>query len=153
MLYTINNLLKVNFSKYVKDLTTYLLHSFGIEHDRITLHVDTIESLMSIENLIPCGLIINELVSNSLEHAFPDSKKGEIKVILEYIDNINHYELTVKDNGVGMREKFDIQTTNTLGLKIVTNLIKQLDGKVDVRNGKGTEYKITFPPADYNKRL
>jgi PAS domain S-box-containing protein len=153
LLYTSNNLLKVNFSKYVKDLTTYLLHSFGIEHDRIILHVDTVESLMSIENLIPCGLIINELVSNSLEHAFPEQMKGEIYVILKYIDDTNHYELTVKDNGIGLPNNFDIHVSSTLGLKIVTNLVKQLNGKMEVKNGKGTEYKIVFPPADYNRRL
>ena len=98
---------------------------------------------MKLNKAIPCGLIINELLSNSLKHAFAGKEGGEITVVITYNDK-NRCTLTVSDNGVGIPESFDIMKTNTLGLKLVTNLVKQLVGTVELDRTGGTTYKIIF---------
>jgi two-component sensor histidine kinase len=93
---------------------------------------------------IPCGLIINELVTNSLKYAFPDGRKGEINIAFSQ-NNSNFYELFVGDNGVGISEDMDIKNTDSLGLRLVTMLvIDQLEGEIELKRNNGTKFSIKF---------
>jgi two-component sensor histidine kinase len=93
---------------------------------------------------IPCGLIINELVTNSLKYAFPDGRKGEIDIAFRQ-KNSNMYELFVGDNGVGISKDLDINNTDSLGLRLVTMLVNdQLEGQIDLNRDNGTNFSIRF---------
>jgi len=106
--------------------------------------------LLNIDTAIPCGLIINELMSNSLKYAFPENRKGNISVILKPQEE--NLVLIVKDNGAGFREDTDFKQKKTLGLKLVNTLSAQLDGKVEIIHKGGTECRITFKKLNYQKR-
>jgi two-component sensor histidine kinase len=92
---------------------------------------------------MPCGLIVNELVSNSLKHAFPGDKKGEIYVGISSDGNGN-YMLTVGDNGVGFPEDLDFRDTQSLGLQLLLMLVEQIEGRIELNRSSGTELKIMF---------
>jgi len=99
---------------------------------------------LGIDFAVPCGLIINELVTNSIKYAFPGEKKGEIKIVLGKIDE-SEYELIVSDNGIGFPEDIDFRKTKTLGLHLVSILAEdQLSGKINIDRSKGTEFSIRF---------
>jgi two-component sensor histidine kinase len=93
---------------------------------------------------------ISELISNTLKHAFPNKKKGEIHVSLKIKGNI--FYLTISDNGVGLPEDLDFQNTESLGLQLVNTLTNQLDGKIELNRKHGTEFKITFTESKYKER-
>ncbi len=140
-LYHSENLLNIDFEPYIRSLTDELIRSYGAAKVAVNIEVDTIS--VSVDTAIPCGLIINELVSNSLKHAFPDGK-GEIAVTLHAIDGT--IELTVSDTGVGIPDTVDFRTTETLGLRLVTILAEdQLNGDIILKREAGTEFCITFP--------
>lgn len=144
MLYRSEDVAKFIFSDYIKDLVDKMYISYGLFSRKITLIKD-IERItaLRVDEAIPCGLIINELVSNSVKHAFPEGKSGEIKVILR-MNEENEIEMTVSDNGAGMPEDLDFRNTDTLGLTIVNTLTRQLQGKIELNREKGTEFKISF---------
>jgi two-component sensor histidine kinase len=98
---------------------------------------------MDIKRAIPCGLIITELISNSLKHAFPNGKKGEI-VVEMYPDKGEKYKLVISDNGVGFPEGLDFRQTKSLGMRLVVDLVNQLNGTIELRREKGTEFRIEF---------
>jgi len=154
LLYSDKDLTKVNFSHYIKSLTSYLAQSLCMDKDHISLNIDAVDVFLTIDNAIPCGLIINELVSNAIKHAFPEKKNGKINIKLLYHNStINKYELSVSDDGIGLPENFHLENNKSLGMRIINNLAKQLDGKVEINNTHGTEFKIIFPPANYKQRL
>ena len=96
---------------------------------------------------VPCGLVINELVTNSLKYAFPENRKGQISVSLKE-DNGHELELVVSDDGVGMPDNINLVDTGTLGIRLVTNLVQgQLGGKIELDCNHGTKYQISFPRA------
>ncbi|MDD5581774.1 MAG: histidine kinase dimerization/phosphoacceptor domain -containing protein [Candidatus Marinimicrobia bacterium] len=107
------------------------------------IHVDSI--CLDINAAIPCGLIINELVINILKHAFPDKRRGKLFISFHKTLDHKHLELIIGDDGVGLREDFDINHAESLGLKIVSLLVKQIQGDIEVIKNKGTIFKITFP--------
>nr|WP_319373823.1 PAS domain S-box protein [uncultured Methanobacterium sp.] len=149
--YLSEDLTKVNFNSYIQSLVQGLFYSYLIKEDQITFLVEIEDILLNIETAIPCGLIISELVSNSLKHAFPGERKGEIKVSLKSYGE--KYELLISDNGVGLPENVDFKNTNTLGLKLVNNLVDQIDGEINLERSNGTEFKITFKELEYKKRI
>jgi two-component sensor histidine kinase len=100
---------------------------------------------------VPCGLIINELVSNSLKHAFPAGKGGEIRISFRSEQN-KRYALTVSDNGVGFPNQVDFRNTQSLGLQLVTALTSQLGATIELANCVGTTFTITFEEQNYRKR-
>jgi PAS domain S-box-containing protein len=145
-LYQSENLANINFDKYIKTLLQGLVRSYGVNAARISVRTEIEDVSLDIDTAIPCGLIINELVSNALKHAFPGTRKGEIAVLL-CSDN-EHITLTVTDNGVGIPDDVDIRTTTSLGLHLVTLLAEgQLDGEITVERTKGTAFHITFEKA------
>jgi PAS domain S-box-containing protein len=147
-LYHTSNLSRIDFDKYLKTLIPHLFKTFGTKPDKITLKIKANNIFLSADTAIPCGLIINELVTNSLKYAFPAYRKGIINIELIY-HNDNKMTLIVKDNGIGLPKNFDINSTDTLGLQLVTTLVKQLDGTIEVNSSGGTEYIITFSILDF----
>jgi PAS domain S-box-containing protein len=143
-LYRSESLSKIDFKEYIDDLVSGLFESYGFTESRIGLKANAENIFMGIDIAIPVGLIINELVSNSLKHAFPEGKKGEIEISLS---SIGEYmiELLVQDNGVGIPEGVDFRNTESLGLHIVNILVEnQLHGEITMNNDNGTEFRIRF---------
>ena len=137
----------IDFSAYVKNLINQLLNTQQVNEDRISVKMNVKFALMNINYAIPCGLIINELVSNSMKFAFPGDQKGEINVSLQ-IDNENNYILTVSDNGIGFPGKIDFRNPGTFGLQLVNILVDQLNSIVELDREGGTSVKITFKKRD-----
>lgn len=151
-LYQTKDLSHIEFREYVETLTTHLQHSFGVLTDRVNICADVKNIVMSIDNAIPAGLIINELVSNSLKHAFPDGRSGEIFISIAYDEFNSEYWLVVRDNGTGMPENFDINNATSFGLKLVSTLVSQMEGTIEIFTKSGTEHRIIFKSADYKDR-
>ncbi|HIE26267.1 TPA: PAS domain S-box protein [Candidatus Poribacteria bacterium] len=141
-LYQSENLANIDFTDYIEDLAHSLFHAYA-GRGKIALKIDVEDISLSIDSAIPCGLILNELVSNSLQHAFPGEQKGEIKIVLRSIEN--DIELIVSDNGIGMPDNLDFRNTESLGLQLATTLAEnQLQGKIELDRTEGTEFRITF---------
>jgi PAS domain S-box-containing protein len=143
-LYRSKDLARVDFPEYVRDLVASLFRSYGMSSTDIKLRVNVGDVRMSIDRAIPCALIINELVANSLEHAFPEGKKGEICVEL-VVEHNEMLKLTVADNGIGLPEGLDPMAAETLGLELVETLAAQLGGQVACESRAGTAFTIIFP--------
>jgi PAS domain S-box-containing protein len=142
-LYRSKDFANIDFDEYIRDLTTNLFHSYRVG-DRIELILNIDNVTLGIDQGIPCGLIINELITNSLKYAFPKDRKGEIKISLRRRDE-NLIELVVGDNGVGIPDDMDFRKTESLGLRLVTILVEdQLHGQIDLDRSRGTEFKIRF---------
>jgi PAS domain S-box-containing protein len=143
-LYRFRDLARVDFNEYIKSLINSLFRSHGIDTGRIVMKVKVEDVSLGIDHAIPCGLVINELVSNSLKYAFPEDRKGEISVTLRPISE-DEIELRVSDDGVGIPEDMDIGSTDSLGLELVTILTEdQLEGKINLDRTGGTTFRILF---------
>jgi two-component sensor histidine kinase len=143
-LYQSKDLSNVNLKDYIQELANALLTSYEGSKDRISVTLDIADVFMSIDAITTCGLIINELVSNSLKYAFPDSREGIIKIAL-YSTDKGEMELRISDNGIGLPKDIDFRNTKSLGLKLVLRLAEdQLKGKVELNDAKGTDFLIKF---------
>lgn len=142
-LYKSGDLTRIDFAEYIRSLACDLLRSYGSDPKRIKLKINVHDVLMSIDTAISCGLIINELVSNSLKHAFPEGREGEIHVYL-LSDDGSDFALIVSDNGIGLPEDIDLRSTESLGLLLVSTLTNQLKGTIEVDRSSGTEFRIKF---------
>ncbi|MEQ9671703.1 PAS domain S-box protein [Coleofasciculus sp. G2-EDA-02] len=142
-LYRSENLAQIDFAQYVPDLITHLFDSYNISSSQVRIAYQVEDIALAIDTAIPCGLILNELVSNSLKYAFPENRKGEINIAFQR--NCDHrITLIVRDNGVGIPKSFDIETTTSLGLTLVWGLVEQLDGTLELNCDSGTEFTIIF---------
>lgn len=139
-LYKSDDLAHINFESYVKDLVSDLFDSYGVNSSRIKLNLNIEEVTMGIETAIPCGLIINELVSNSLKHGFSSSETGQINVELR---KDGEYSLIISDTGSPFPEEMDIISNDTLGLELIKNLVIQLDAKLTFKRDI-KEFTINF---------
>jgi two-component sensor histidine kinase len=115
---------------------------FSRKAKKIQLDLDVGEFYLDIDKAIPCGLIINELVSNAFKHGFPDGNSGKIQVHLDH--KLDRYTLVVKDTGVGFPEDVAMNSTETLGLQLVNDLVKQIEGAYQMQTDGGTSFKIVF---------
>jgi len=140
---------EVDFGEYVRDLTDALFVSYGVDRKAIRLVLDTSYAFLSLDSAVPCGLIVNELVSNSLKYAFPNGKTGEIRVNL-YGDVDGRTTMIVSDNGVGLPPETDLEMSSSLGLRLVKMLAQQLGAEIHMNRSKGTEFKFKF--MDTKKR-
>jgi PAS domain S-box-containing protein len=146
-LYQSEDLARVDFSEYIRNLAAYLFRSYEVHAGAVRLGVEAEDVLLGVDTAIPCGLIINELVSNSLKHAFPGGTGGSINIRLRPAGH-ERLTLTVADDGVGLPEGFDVRDTPSLGLQLVNTLARQLGGEVSVNGGAGAEFSITFRKGD-----
>jgi PAS domain S-box-containing protein len=150
-LYQSKDLTHINFVDYIQSLVLNLFYSYDIDNTQIKpiLKIENIS--LNIETAVPCGLIISELISNSLKYAFPNRMNGEIIVSLK--SEKNTYQLCVCDNGIGLPEDINFNNIKTLGLLLVNSLTEQIDGKVTIYRDNGTQYKITFKELKYKERI
>jgi ammonium transporter len=143
-LYGSEDLVQIDFAKYLRSLTSSLFRVYKVGPDQIDfdIRIDDIE--MDIATAIPCGLIVNELVSNCLKYAFPDGGKGKICIAVSAAGE-NRLALSVLDNGIGFPEEVDFHNTQSLGLKVVISLVQQIKGNIELYKEGGTEFRIEFP--------
>jgi PAS domain S-box-containing protein len=149
-LYRSEDLAVIPMPGYVRDLLANLYISFGINEEEIKTEIRVADVGLNVSTAIPCGLIINELVTNCLKHAFPAGGKGDIVLSLQPSDG--RYELVVSDNGVGFPDSVDFMNTSSLGLQLVTSLTDQLDGTIELDRSRGTTFAITFSELVYKER-
>jgi two-component sensor histidine kinase len=148
-LYKSEDLARIDIGKYIKSLATDLFWTYNISPDTITLKIRVKNVFLDINLAIPCGLIINELVSNSLKYAFPDGRKGEIVIDFKYKNK--KYYLTVSDNGVGFPKKVDFENMESLGLQLVNLLSKRIGGDIKLNFIGGTSVQVSFK-GDENQK-
>lgn len=142
-LYQSSDLAKIDLANYINNLVANLSHSYSVSLSGINFQVEVEEIWLDVDTAIPCGLIINELVSNSIKYAFENPALGKINISFSKLNN--DFCLIVRDNGVGLPPELDIKKSTSLGLKLVYNLAKQLKGRIEVKNLNGTYFKIKFP--------
>ncbi|MHC1743634.1 MAG: sensor histidine kinase [Syntrophobacteraceae bacterium] len=143
-LYRSGNLAKVSFPQYVNNVCSHVARSYGFGVGNIRLRHEIVDVTLDLDLAIPAGLIINELVSNAFKHAFPSHLEGEILVELQSAPE-EQLVLRVSDNGIGMAPEVDPESAETLGLLLVRNLARQLDGRMSVASEQGTVFEIVFP--------
>jgi PAS domain S-box-containing protein len=142
-LYQSSDLARIDFADYVRKLAADLIDSYRLEPDAVTLLLDVRDVFFDVNVGIPCGLIINELLTNALKHAFPSGRKGEVSVSLRPEEE--RITLAVADNGIGFPENIDFRNTESLGFQLVTALVDQLGGTIELAGEKGTRFVISFP--------
>ncbi len=141
-LYQSVDLKRINFGDYIRTLSTDLFHTYVADPRAVKLNLDVDDLMLDINTTVPLGLIVNELVSNCMKHAFPGAKKGEINIEFHKIDD--EYVLKVYDTGVGFPEDLDFKNTETLGLQLINNLVGQVDGTIVLDRSHGTRFTIKF---------
>jgi PAS domain S-box-containing protein len=150
-LYQSDDLARIDFAEYVRSLTNNLFSMYRCGMEAVDIKLDMEKFYLDINTAIPLGLIVNELVSNSLKYAFPEKRakeeerefKDEISLSL-CCENKGRVTLVVRDNGVGLPPGFDYRKSESLGLQLVTDLVDQLDGSIELKRKKGTAFIITF---------
>jgi PAS domain S-box-containing protein len=157
-LYKGKNVDLLNFSQYIKELVNNLLLTYRLETD-VSLDFDLEENiLLDMDTAIPLGIVINETISNAFKYAFSGRDKGEIRVKIhrdegeyekESCKSVS-YVLSISDNGVGIPENIDIENLDSLGLQLVTSLVYQLDGELEIKRNNGTEFNIKFNVIEKN---
>jgi two-component sensor histidine kinase len=143
----------LNFSQYIEELADNLFLTYRLGNISTSFIKDIEEDIFfDIDVSVPLGIIINELVSNSLKYAFPDKDNGEIRIglnreetgVFDCEDYESNFVLTVSDNGIGIPEDIDIENLDSLGLQLVISLVEQLDGELELKRANGTEFTIRF---------
>jgi PAS domain S-box-containing protein len=144
---------KLNFSSYIKELADNLFLTYSLGNNDINLNMELDKNVFfDMDIAIPFGIIINELVSNSLKYAFPERSDGEIQIKLcREEDSDTSFILSVSDNGIGISKDINIKDIDSLGLQLVTSLVDQLDGELELKRDNGTEFIIRFKVAENNK--
>lgn len=150
-LYRSTDISVIEFYDYIKNLVNSLYSSYGISIERVKPEIEFRSIYLDIDTAIPCGLIINELISNCLKYAFPDLRKGKICIDLKEL-NESDYVLIIRDDGIGIPESVDFGNTNSLGLKLVKILSEQLGGTVELIRNNGSEFRISFKRSNYLRK-
>ena len=151
-LYRSQNLDRINFSEYLQTLSHNLIQSFGDRAEDIELDTQFDPAFVNIETAIPCGLIVNELISNAIKYAFKKTETGRVEVILVTKCN-SKFTLKVNDNGCGLPDNLDIDKSESLGLRLVKILTRQLRGKLTIYNHPGALFQIEFSELSYRQRI
>ena len=142
-LYTSANIGQIDVADYIDNLAASLLISYQICPGKIGLETDIDSVSLNVDQAIACGLVINELISNSLKHAFPNQQAGTISIALRNVGN--RIKMTIRDNGIGLPDNLDWTTTDSLGLSLVYDLVtEQLEGHITIERNHGTVFKIQF---------
>jgi len=146
LLYRSKNLSTIKIEEYLGELVTYISQTYSVKNSiKTELNVNVSHQFIDINKAIPCGIIINELLSNSYKYAFPGNKPGKIKIELDDAENMgSKCRLKFSDNGVGISKKINTSDPETLGLQLIHSLVHQLDGEIEIDSKKGTTFVITF---------
>jgi two-component sensor histidine kinase len=139
-----------NLAEYLKDLVEHIFMSCNLNASPVAVTVDAPRMRLEMDMLVPCGLIVNELVTNALKHAFSNGREGELTVIISREEKTD-FLLVVRDNGTGLPENMDIWNTSSFGMRIVTSLVSQVGGSMDVLRDAGTEFRITIPEGSHRR--
>ncbi len=150
-LYQSKDLSRIDFGEYSHTLAANLFASYGVDPEVISWRINVENGFLGVDTAIPCGLIVSELISNSLKYAFPAGKHGEICIDFRRDDG-NKCILVVKDNGIGLPKEFDLRKLESLGLQLVCTLTDQLDGSLELDCTEGTEFRITFAAGRTTER-
>jgi two-component sensor histidine kinase len=150
-LYQTRDLVRIDVPEYIRELVAHFINSYGNLMERITPRIQVDNISLNMDTAIPIGLILSELISNALKHAFPPGEKGEIHIILRS-ESGGTAVLRVSDNGVGLPQDLDVHQTQSLGLQLVNLLTQQVKGTIDIKRNKGTTVTITFPYKDSNSQ-
>ncbi len=150
-LYCSENLTHINFFDYIQSLVSNLFYSFNVKNNQIKANLEIEKVSLNIETAAPCGLIINEIVSNSLKYAFPNKMLGEIFISLKSLGD--EYELIIQDNGIGLPDNLEFDNLESLGLLLISKLTEQIDGKLTMKIRDPTEFKIIFKELEYKNRI
>jgi len=152
-MYQSPNLARIDFGEYIRSLANYLFRSYGVNTNVIQLKLNVDDVLLGVDTAIPCGLILNELVSNALKHAFPPplssplnagGKEGGCEIRIELRADDGQLTLVVSDNGVGLPEDSGFRDTASLGLQLVNTLVEQLEGTIELDRSSGTAFRSAF---------
>lgn len=135
---------KLDFEQYIRQLVSDIFTMFGISDDRIIIDYKFYIQFLDVNAAVPCGLLVNELVTNSINHAFPDNKQGSI--FIEFNKENEFYTLKVNDNGPGISKGLDIYSVKSMGMQLVIMLAEQLKGDLDIKNDNGFNFSLKFPP-------
>ncbi|MCX6310585.1 MAG: PAS domain S-box protein [Bacteroidetes bacterium] len=141
-LYQTKDFSNISFKEYVENISRNLVHSYGSTKSPPILNLDLQDIQLNLDTAIPCGLIINELLTNSLKYAFPEGKKGKISIDIKQQDKL--ITVSIADNGKGFPKEVDFRNTESLGLQLVVSLIEQINGKIKLDTKKGTKFTIEF---------
>lgn len=146
LLYRSKNLSQINIKEYLQELVSFISSTYRVNKDvKVNLKVLVSEQFIEIDKAIPCGIIINELLSNSFKHAFKNTTKGRVDILFATRKNAKtHYLLKVSDNGSGIKGKINLKNPSTLGLQLITALTEQLDGKLRTEVKSGTSFTFEF---------
>lgn len=141
-LYQSKNLAEINLARYVESLVLHLHHIYRVDSNKVHMQQKVEDVFLDINTAIPFGLILNELLSNALKHAFPGGRQG--RILLKLHKNHTKHHLLVKDNGVGFPKDFDFQNPDSLGIQLISDLVEQIGGTIELGRRGGTEFKISF---------
>lgn len=141
LLYQTKDFTNIDFSKYLQNITSNIMNTYTLNKN-ISLNLETEPIFLNLDNAIPCGLIVNELITNAFKYAFPGGKTGEIKVVLKLVDR--KVILSVADNGIGISKELDYKTTESLGFQLINSLVTQIGGELIYINGQGTQFTVSF---------
>ena len=151
-LYQSNSLSEIDFGGYARTLTGELRRMYSGSNAGVEIKLDTDDVKLGLDTALPCGLIVNELVSNSLKYAFPEGRSGEVVVKLRSLDE-GGYEMVISDNGVGLAEGEKPEREGSLGMRLVTMLTEQLNGQIQTTNGTGLTSTIQFRGTQHTERV
>lgn len=143
-IYQSEDLSSINYKEYIDQLAEYLFTTH--EQPNVTYSIESDEVNMPIDSAIPTGIIINELITNSLKHAFPDGRKGTVDIKLK--NQKDGVLLVVEDDGIGMQHDFELNKTSSLGLELVNALTQQLNARVQIDSSNGTRFSFHIPVSD-----
>jgi len=153
VLYQSEDLGMVDFRKYLLRMVEYLVQSYGMNDGRISLHTSEIDQIgIDLGDALPLGLLISEVISNSLKHAFPEGRRGEVRIQMRR-QSTDSVLLLLSDNGIGLPSELDWKTSRSLGLRLVRALAKQLRADLEIRSQDGTEVKLLFNVRRMDMRL
>lgn len=147
-LYQSRDLKRINFGDYIRKLSNELLEAYAINPENKKMDISADDIMLDINTAIPLGLILNELISNSLKYAFPNGREGEISIDFREVDD--QFLLTVKDDGVGFPEDLNFRTAKTLGSKLINSLTNQIEGEIKLDRSKGTKFQIKFKEKEFD---
>ncbi|MDP3876760.1 MAG: histidine kinase dimerization/phosphoacceptor domain -containing protein [Methylobacter sp.] len=141
-LYQSKDLTRIDFNEYIRSLVDHLLFGYGAPPGKINLNIKIDNIFLDVDTAIPCGLIINELLSNALKHAFPDDRHGEISI--SFTQDQGEFILIIADNGIGFPPGLDFKNSSSLGLQLVATLTNQLMGRMTLDPADGSVFTLRF---------